>query len=364
MNFKVQTVDLIKALQAAVAAAAHSAGGLVEIASTKRAVSVRGTDGELFVHRRVPAAKVLEGGSAAVSGRELLGVLHESGAAEAEIHRAEDKLLVACGAGQYELLCAVGTSLPEAPAAVDEGEKIDGGVLGRLFELTRGAASAREMRYAMNGVCLTIKRGLLVAAATDGRRLAVARARAQRLFKGEIIVPLRAVGEICRQLADLEGDVALRVAGNFLVVDDEQGQVATRLVEGRFPAYEDVIPKDNPITAQIPAAELARAMKVAPFLSSEEQRAVRLSFGATLLTIEFGSAQRGHGKVEIPVTCSGGKVTVALNPAFVLDVLRVTTGDTVEVALRDADTAVVFRQGDELVYVLMPISPGEADVPA
>lgn len=269
--------------------------------------------------------------------------------------------MVDCQPGRYELLCAVGVTLPKPPKNEEPGVRMEAAALARVLDMSEFAASSKEMRYAMNGVCLSVKRGVLSAAATDGRRLAVARTRLKPGFKGEIIVPLRAVGELTRLLTDSGGDVELRVGENFLVVSTVQGEVAARLVEGRFPAYDEVIPKEDKTVAQVSKEELSRAMKSVAFLSNEEYRAARLSFAAKRVTVEFGSPEQGEGRMHVSAECTGPEVTVSLNPTFVLDVLRVLADEKVQIGLSDADGAVVFRQGTDFLYVVMPISPGRGD---
>ncbi len=359
MYVKVETQTLVSALQAATAAAAQSAGGLIELSAEGDKLVIRGTDGELFVQRSPELKELVTEGKAIVAGPSLLGLVRESASEETVLKAAAGKLRVRCGAGRYELLCAAGATVPQAPSESGSVSHIEAAALARLFELTAFAASSREIRYAMNGVCLSTKGKLLSGAATDGRRLAVAKARVDSGFKGQVIVPLRAVAEIIRLLSALTGEAELHVGQNYVAVAAGGGEVATRLIEGRFPAYGEVIPKDNAFIASMGKEELGRAMKSAPFLSGEESRATKLSFSAKGVTVEFGSPQQGEGRMELPAECTEGEVTVWLSPRFVLDVLRVLAEETVQMALRDSESAVVFREGEHFLYVLMPVSPRE-----
>ena len=165
MQLKVNAVELASTLQAATAASAQASGGLIELEVNGKQLTVRGTDGELFVRRTVAVEDPVVAGKAAVAGRALLGLVRESGGSEVVLETAAEKLRVRCGPGRYEILCAVGPALPEPPSVADGGTCIEAPALVRLLELTAFAASSREMRYAMNGVCLSTKGKVLSAAA-------------------------------------------------------------------------------------------------------------------------------------------------------------------------------------------------------
>lgn len=363
MHVKVKTSDLLEALQPAIAASAQSAGGLVELKTLSGELGTRGTDGELFVRRSSEVEEVRVEGSATLAGRALFGLVRESGGGTVVLERKEQKLIVRSSAARYELLCASSVTLPEPPSLGKTATRMEAALLAHLFEMTSFAASSKEMRYAMNGVCLSARGRKVTAVATDGRRLALARATLKEKLSAEIIIPLRAVAELTRLLTGCAGEdkVELFIDEKFILLRSVRSEVAARLVEGRFPAYDEVVPRDSPIVASVPREELVRAMKSVPFLSSDEYQAARMAFSARGVTVEFGSPERGQGRVRIQAECTGGEVTVSLNPTFVLDVLRVLSGEKVRVALRDAESAVAFEEGEEFVYVVMPISPREEE---
>lgn len=134
--------------------------------------------------------------------------------------------------------------------------------------------------------------------------------------------------------------------------------LSTVLVEGTFPKYEDVIPKDSDKTAHMDRAELYGAIKRAALLTSDESRAVKLAFEGSLLVITAQSPEQGEARVELPVEFDGERVEIGFNPAFINDALKALTTDRVRLELHDS-----FRPGivcgedkNEFLYVVMPVS--------
>lgn len=145
---------------------------------------------------------------------------------------------------------------------------------------------------------------------------------------------------------------------NQVVMRSGEHMLSTVLIEGNFPNYDDVIPKDTDRRARLDRLELYGAIRRAALLTSDEARAVKLAFAAERLVITAQSAEEGEARVEVAVEYEGEPLDIAFNPAFVSDALKAFPGDTVRIELKES-----FRPGiicgedqSEFLYVVMPVS--------
>ncbi|MBN2445675.1 MAG: DNA polymerase III subunit beta, partial [Phycisphaerae bacterium] len=249
-----------------------------------------------------------------------------------------------------------------------EGEPdltIAGDELRRMIALTAYAAARETSRYAINGV-LWDKRGKkMFMVATDGRRLARAGGTLQGGARGadfQLIVPSKALSVFERVFQPGRGaegwEVEVRVLPNQVVLRSGDRVLSSALVEGNFPKYEDVIPKDNDKCAHMGREELNRAIRRAALLTTEDSRAVRLSFEPGKLVVYANSPEQGEARIELPVTYDGEPVEIGFNPNFVNDALRAVPYDTVQIEMQESFRPGVLAGEDknEFLYVIMPVS--------
>ena len=233
-----------------------------------------------------------------------------------------------------------------------------------MISLTIYAAARETSRYAINGVLWEKRAKRMHLVATDGRRLARAGGTVQQATSGdfEVIVPSKALNVFERVFGpgrdQGEWVVGINVRPNQIILRSGQRLLSTVLVEGNFPKYEDVIPRESNKRARVDRLELHGAIKRAALLTSDEARAVKLAFGGNSLVITAQSPEQGEARVELPVEFEGEPLEIGFNPAFVNDALKALTSSTVCLELQDS-----FRPGvisgedkDEFLYVVMPVS--------
>jgi DNA polymerase-3 subunit beta len=243
----------------------------------------------------------------------------------------------------------------------------------RLVESVVSATDGESSRYALGGVLVEQKAGDVAFVATDGRRLHVAYADVdQAVDDASAIIPAQAIQTVAR-LAKGHADeaVQLSVCGNELVVDMEGVTLWARLLEGRFPRWQDVIPKDvrpefgtgqdkiyrePPKHAEVTAGELLSAVRQASIVVSETSRGVQFVFVDNGLMLTARSAECGESTVTAELSMSGPKAQVRLNPAYVAGWLaKVDASATIQVFATNAESAVVMRHDDALA-VIMPLA--------
>jgi DNA polymerase-3 subunit beta len=328
-------------------------------------VELCGTDGEATLHLSVVTIGIDEPGVAVVAADRLLGIIRELDDVEITLE-ADDRACVIRGErSEFKIYVMNPADFPDMREAPGEVElSIDGRELRRLITLTAHAAARETSRYAINGV-LWQKRGKrLFLVATDGRRLA--RAGGSLLeAKGadfQLIVPAKALAVFERVFTPpRDGDdwtIELRVMPNQITLQHGERRLTTALVEGTFPNYEDVIPKESNKRARLDCGEFHRAIRRAALLTTEDSRAVRLSFESGRLVIYANSPEQGEARVELPANYEGEPVDIGFNPNFISDALKTVPYDSVCIEMQESFRPGVISGEDkaDYLYVVMPVS--------
>ena len=339
--------------------------GCVRLATTGEAIELSATDGEAGLRLGVSSFSVDEPGEAVVPAERLLGIVREMPDAEIRVD-ADDKYCVVRGAGsEFKIFVFPAADFPAIPTFADEPDLVmDGDQLARMISLTVYAAARETGRYAINGVLWQKQGKKLFLVATDGRRLARAGGAISASKSGdfEIILPSKALHAFERVFSmgkeRAEWTVDVQVMPNQVLLRSGDRMLSTALVEGNFPKYEDVIPKDADKLARIQRLELHGAIKRAALLTSDEARAVKLSFSREQLVITAHSAEQGEARIEVPIEYEGEPMEIGFNAAFVNDALKVLPYENVCIELKESFRPGVVRGEDrnEFLYVVMPVS--------
>lgn len=230
----------------------------------------------------------------------------------------------------------------------------------RLMQLVRPATDNDSSRYALGGVLVEFKGGVLSFVATDGRRMAVSSCEIdQACDNSETLVPRAAVDTVIR-LASQQGvdAVQLETTGTELVATIDDALVFARLVEGRFPKWRDVEPKHDVPTTKANKAALLHAVRQAAVCTSETSKGVQFAFGHKAITLSGKSAEYGESFAVCDVAEAGHQCKVSLDPRYLQDWLEwpsIDDAETITVHAKDAQSAVVLSNGD-VRCVIMPLA--------
>jgi DNA polymerase-3 subunit beta len=259
----------------------------------------------------------------------------------------------------------------EAPVVRDLGDavvdcEIQAGMLQQLVQRTLFAAAAEHSRYAINGVLFDREERRLRMVATDGRRLAMARGDCQNTGEkkqARCIVPTTGLAQVAKLLGDSEAPVRMAIEENQVIFAVGEGPTASvlssNLVEGTFPPFEDVIPKDQDKRVSFDSAVLSRAIRRAALLTNEESRGVRMSFEPGRLTLSSRAPEMGEAKIDLKLEeYEGEPVDIGFNPGFITDALKVVDGKQIIIELKAPNKPGVIRTdgGQEFTYVVMPVN--------
>jgi DNA polymerase-3 subunit beta len=237
-------------------------------------------------------------------------------------------------------------------------ESLQAGITQCLF-----ATAKESSRYAINGVLWEVKGKRLFLVATDGRRLARARvdmqsAASEAFTQQKIIVPARTMSLLEKVTSQSNEVVSVKLVDNQVLMRCGSILISSTLVEGNFPKYEDIIPKDYDKKLTLPTEQVSSAVRRAALLTSEESKGVKLSISHDSLVFTGGSPEVGDAEVKMQITYKGEPMDIGFNPQFLMEALRVIRATEFEMELSQADRPGVIKSGNDFLYVLMPINLG------
>ena len=337
----------------------------VLIEADDRTVSVVATDLEVSL-RQTSSAKVKKPGRVAVSARTLFEIVREASTDEITLKALENQWLeVVYGKSKFKLTGVDPEEHPGMPQTSSNGSKagsidIPSADLAEMVRKTVFAVSSDDTRSNLSGVFLTkgAKKSTLRMVATDGHRLAVIdRAVGGAGLPDGSILPRKGLSELGKLLGENADKVTLAIAGSECVASIGDSVLSMRLVEGKFPDYQKVIPEEPTRIVRVQRDALLQPLRRVSIMSSERARSVRLSVDRARLEISDSNPDMGEATEEVPVEYRGEKLEVGFNAKYLIDVLTVLPeGSDVEIGLSDELSPGVIRAGDAgYTYVVMPL---------
>jgi DNA polymerase III subunit beta len=315
------------------------------------------TDLDVGVRCRIEAT-VSKQGATTLPARKLFSILREVTAADIDLD-VDDKnsASIHCGSSFYRIMGLPDEEFPRFPSAEGgKGLKLDQQALRDLLKRTAYAVSNDETRYVLNGVLMSYKADKLTVVATDGRRLALAETD-MTVPKGaetEFILPTKAVAELQRLLSD-KGEAKLTIGENQIIIDLGTAILVSKLVEGTYPNFRQVIPTEAKERVTLEREPLLGALHRASILASEKTQSVKLSFGKNNLTITATTPEVGEAKETLAINYKGKEINIAFNPLYLMDPLRNLDADEVILELTDDLSPGVLKINAPFLYVLMPM---------
>jgi DNA polymerase-3 subunit beta len=222
------------------------------------------------------------------------------------------------------------------------------------------AVSSDQTRYTLNGVLLQVRAEDVRAVATDGHRLALARAPRQGNAEAigmEALIPKKAVSEALKLLRDDDGELVLRLGENQLVLEDAHHTLTTRLIEGQFPNYEQVLPVGSAPSLEVGREALAGALRRATAIMADRAAPTVFEVRPGKLTVSCENLDLGDSREELDATYGGEEIRLGLNARYVLEFLGVVESERVTAGIGDALSPTVFRPAGDETYtcVIMPM---------
>jgi DNA polymerase-3 subunit beta len=336
----------------------------VKLQAAGGAATLIGTDDEVGIRYEIPGVEIEAGGETLLPANRTISILRELQDDGVDFSISDDTICIRSGHSEFKLAAIDPAGCP----AVKEFEEqqyhaISASSLREAVRRTIFATDVESTRYALGGVLLELEPDAVTLAATDSRRLATVKAacRAEGGPKVENttpVVPRSAMTLIERSIeGDEESEVLIAIHANDVLVKSGRSTICSRLVEGRFPKYKDVIPRDSKHVIDLVVGPFHAAVRQAQIVTNEESRGVDFSFANGQLTLNSRAADIGQSKVELPISFEGGDLTITFDPRYISEFLRVLDPEQqVKLHLTDGESAAVFRTDDAYTYVIMPLS--------
>ncbi len=218
--------------------------------------------------------------------------------------------------------------------------------------------AVHDIRYYLNGILFVAEGRNLTLVATDGHRLALAQATLDaEIPKQEVILPRKTVLELQRLLRDEDGAIEMRFASNQAKFDFSGMEFVTKLVEGKFPDYNRVIPKGHKNHVTLGRAPLLSSLQRAAILTSEKFKGVRLNIEPGVLRIASSNAEQEEAKEELEIDYGGDQIEIGFNVTYLMDALANMGQDMVTLSLQDSSSSALFTVPEQsgFKYVVMPM---------
>ena len=362
MKFRAARDVLLKPLQAVI--------GVVERRQTMPILSnvllvakgndlaVTATDLEVELVAQADVAVETEG-EITVSGRKLLDICRAlPEGSDVDLSLSGEKVVVRSGRSKFSLATLPAAEFPTVED-IKSGQTVtvEQAVLGRLIEKTHFSMAQQDVRYYLNGMLVETGGKHLRAVATDGHRLALCEAEVDvAVDEQQVIVPRKGVLELQRLLSG-EGTVDLELGENHVRVQLAGIRFTSKLIDGRFPEYERVIPQDssNEITADREA--LRGALQRTAILSNEKYRGIRLIIRDSGVVMQAHNPEQEEAEEELEVAYSGEDIEIGFNVNYLLDALGAVDGDEVSLSVQDGNSSCLIRKpgSNESKFVVMPM---------
>jgi DNA polymerase-3 subunit beta len=320
------------------------------------------TDIEIEISAEAAAEAQGDGKSVTVGARKLLDILRAlPEGAEVTLAQSDKRLQVRSGKSRFQLQTLPPEDFPRlaAPEGVSASLSLPQKALKELLALVQYAMAQQDIRYYLNGLLMLVEGGELRAVATDGHRLAVAtqEVAAREVDRQEVILPRKTIIELSKLLADSDDPVSIELSASQARFRFDGVLLASKLVDGKFPDYQRVIPTAHPKLLRLNRQLIAQALQRAAILTSDKFRGVRWVLGDGVLRISCTNTEQEEAQEELDIDYKGEALDIGFNVQYLLDVLNNLQAENIEVALGDANSSalVTVPARSDFKYVVMPM---------
>jgi DNA polymerase-3 subunit beta len=333
----------------------------VKLSAPDKSLTIMATDLEVAIRYIDHQVQIDQPGEALVPADKMRDIVRESVDDTLSIEIAGDNAIIKGQDSNFKIFTQNVAEFPPVPDFEGPPQfEIAGGHLKQLIGQTLFAAAKESSRYAFNGVLVNVKGKKISLVATDGRRLAMAKGDLVSDNSGKdgvkAIIPAKALTLIDKLVDDPEEAVGFQIKENQILVHTSSATLTSSLVEGQFPPFEDVIPKDCDKKMTASTADFLAKIKLASLLTTEESKGVRLTFSKKGLVLSSRSPESGEATVNFPCKYEGTDVEIGFNPTFLIEALRVVDSDDITLELTAPNRPGLLKGGPDFLYVIMPVN--------
>ncbi len=364
---------VLKASQDKILSTLQSVAGIVERRHTlpilanvlirKSGSQIQFTTSDLEIQIRTTAELDGDEGNfaATVGARKLIDILRSMPSDQTvSLESSQSKLILKGGKSRFTLQTLPAEDFPLVQEAVNFGPifSIPQKTLKALLAQVSFSMAVHDIRYYLNGILFVAEGKQLSLVATDGHRLAFSSATLDvEVPRQEVILPRKTVLEMQRLLSDKEGAIEMQFAGNQAKFSFEGMEFVTKLVEGKFPDYNRVIPKNHKNIITLGRATLLVSLQRTAILTSEKFKGVRLNIEPGTLRVASSNAEQEEAIDELDIDYSGDAIEIGFNVTYLIDALANMDQDMVKIELADSNSSALLTIPDDVAfkYVVMPM---------
>jgi DNA polymerase-3 subunit beta len=324
-------------------------------------LSMTGTDLEVELVGRVTLNEPAEAGSITVPARKIMDIcksLPDNAIIEVKLDDA--KVVIKAGRTRFTLTTLPATEFPNVEDSEDSYElSLSQDKMRHLIDQTGFSMAQQDVRYYLNGMMMEVSDGMLRTVATDGHRLAtsVTVAETANETAEQIIVPRKGILELARLLQGGDEKVKLVVGANHIRAHVAEYTFTSKLVDGKFPDYQRVIPRGGDKNVLGNRQELRQVFSRIAILSNEKYRGVRLTLTSGFLKVMANNPEQEEAEETIAIDYQGDSLEIGFNVNYLIDVLSIINSDIVRFTLSDSNSSALVEGYDEegSVFVVMPM---------
>jgi len=317
------------------------------------------TDLDVAIRYRIELESVEEGGDFLLPSAKVLGILRECTGESVAFSSEESSISLKCGSSKFKLLGQDPEEFPTvAPFKDEQAFTMDRNPFRTLIHKTAFATARERTRYAFNGVRFEIEGDEARMIATDGKRMAVKSVAISNPDKisAARTIPTRGLQTFDRVLMDEDKQVRISLDEKQAMIKTVRSEISSRLVEGNFPSYQKVIPAELPNSATFRRTDIVSALRQAAILTNDESRSVRLSFEEKRVIMTSRAVDMGESRIEVEAQYDGQPISMAFNPDYLLEGIKVMDAESIVLRLSEASTPACLEGEENFIYVVMPIT--------
>lgn len=323
----------------------------------KGKIHMAATDLDVGISLSLPV-EIAEEGSITIPAKRFFDIVRDLPEGQIDITvRKNNSISIETQKCFFKLMGLPKEEFPKLPKLHEkESITLDQQLLKNMLALTHFAVSREETRYILNGVLFVAKGKSIKLVATDGRRLALIE-KALELpgdFKKEVIVPVKAIQELIRNLQD-EGEVKIAFGENQISFQFDNTVLVSRLIEGQFPNYEQVIPKEGKDKIRIDREKFLGAAKRVSILTSPDSQSIKIDLFKDKLIFSKNSPDMGEAREEIDIEHKGQEFSVGFNPQYLIEALKNLKDQDISLELTGPESPGVIRAEGNYVYIVLPM---------
>ncbi|QMU62021.1 MAG: DNA polymerase III subunit beta [Gammaproteobacteria bacterium] len=364
MQLSIKREDLLKPLQQIIGAVERRqtmpALSNLLLRGGEQKLSITATDLEVELVATLDM-EIEDQGATTIPARKLLDICRSlPDDSNIAINSSNEKIKVSSGRSRFSLATLPAEDFPTiGDLELDQNVVIKEGDFKTLIEKSAFAMAQQDVRYYLNGLLLELDAGQIRTVATDGHRLALSQLEHKSDIDGsrQIILPRKGVQELLRLLSQEDNEITVAIGKNHLRVNLANLQFTSKLIDGRFPEYQRVLPEECDNRAKVDKVLLKQALTRASILSNEKYKGIRLILDNNIMVIQAHNPEHEEAEDEIEIEYTGDRLEVGFNVVYLLDVLNALESDKVEVIIQDANSsALIVSPGSQASrYVVMPM---------